>query len=99
MTLAAYLCWLVEIVVTNVINCMKSSKNKQLSFYIFAHCVALGLSLLFLAGFEVQNVFAVLLCQLTSTEGNVLRNMDELGTSSGPFANIWVGIHSFLDII
>ena len=90
MTWAAYLCWLVEIVVTNVINCMKQSKNKQLSFYIFAHCVAPGLSLPLLAGFVVQSLLAMLLCQLASNDGEVLRNMAVLGTSLGPFANIWV---------
>ena len=90
MTLAVYLCWLVKIVVTNVINCMKRSKSKQLSFYIFVRCVALGLSLPLLAGFVVQSLLAMLLCQLASTEGEVLRNMAVLGTSSGPFANIWV---------
>ena len=98
MTWAAYLCWLVEIVVT-VINCMKQSKNKQLSFYIFARCVALGLSLPLLAGFVVQSLLAMLLCQLASTGGEVLRNMAVLGTSLGPFANIWYEIYSFLDII
>ena len=99
MTWAAYLCWLVEIVVTNVINCMKQSKNKQLSFYIFARCVAPGLSLPLLAGFVVQSLLAMLLCQLASTGGEVLRNMAVLGTSLGPFANIWYEIYSFLDII
>ena len=89
MTWAGYLCWLVEIVVT-VINCMKQSKNKQLSFYIFARCVAPGLSLPLPAGFVVQSLLTMLLCQLASTDGEVLRTMAVLGTSLGPFANIWV---------
>ena len=54
--------------VTNVIESMKWSESKQLAGYIFACCIALAPSSPLLAGFGVQSLLAVSLCQLASTE-------------------------------
>ena len=62
------LSWSVEILVTNVIESMKLSKSKQVAGYIFACCIALGPSLPLLAGFVVQKLLPVSLCQLANTE-------------------------------
>lgn len=90
MTLAPYLNWSMEILVT-VTQSTKWSKNKKIVGYIFTCCISLASSLSLLAGFVVQSLIAVLLCQLVCTLVEVLGNMTVLGTSSGPYKNIWVG--------
>lgn len=71
-----------KILVTNVIEPMKQSESKQLDGYIYPRCIALVPSLLLLAGFVIQGLLTVLLCLLTCTEGEVLRNTTALGTGS-----------------
>ena len=44
-----------------------------------------------LAGFVVQRLLAVSLCQLALTEEDVTGNTAGLGTSSRPCSKIWVG--------
>ena len=80
-----------EILVTNVIETMKLSKSKQVAGYIFACCIALGPSLPLLAGFAVQKLLAVSLCQQIRRR-DVIGNTAAIGTSSEPYAEIWVGV-------
>ena len=72
MTLPPYLRWLVEILLTNDTETMNQSENKQLAGYILAACIDLAPSFALLAGFAVQSLLTVLLCQLASTEGSPL---------------------------
>ena len=67
-----------------------SPLNEARANTIFARCIALVASLPSLAGFVVKSLLAVLLCQLASTEREVLGIMAALGTSLGPYANTWV---------
>ena len=89
--LAAYLSRPVEIMVINATESMKQSESKQLAGFIFTCCISLGPTSPLLAGFTVQSLLAVLLCQLVSTEEVNSWNAAVLGTSSGPYAKIWVG--------
>ena len=68
LALAAYLSRSVEIMFINVTESMKQSERKQLAGFIFACCIALAPTSPLLAGFVVQSLLAVLLCQLVSTE-------------------------------
>ena len=61
-----YLSWLVEILVTYVIQSMKWGKSKQLARSTFAYCIVLEPSLPLLGSFAVQGLLAMSLCQSAS---------------------------------
>ena len=61
------------------------------SWLYFACCISLVSRLPLLADFVVQSLIVVLLCRLVFTEVEVCWNMADLGSSSGPYANIGVG--------
>ena len=65
------------ILIINVTKSIKKSKSKQLTGYIFVCCTVLAPSSLVLDGFAVQS--------------EVLGNTVVLITSSGSYANTWVG--------
>ena len=57
-----------EILATNVIECIKWSNSKQLAGYVFVCCIAMALSLPLLVSFMVPSLLAVSLFQLASTD-------------------------------
>ena len=67
------------ILVTNLIESMKWSENKQLAGYIFACCITLASILPLSAGFAAQSLLAVSLCQLAILESG----------SSGEYGCAW----------
>ena len=89
--MAAYLSWSVEILVTNVIETMRWSESKQLAGYIFGRCIAPAPILSLLTGFCGTEPIGSVTMLVSKYRGGVLGNMAVLNTSSGPYANIWVG--------
>ena len=103
--LAAYLNWLVKILIISVTESRKWSESKQqLAGFIFAHGIPLAPSLSLLDDFVVQSLLLVLLC-LTEVrrkkygEGNCLGILLFLGSPEDPIG--WArlrGLTIFLDI-
>ena len=78
MILAAYLSWSVKLLVTNVTEPMKwrereGERERTTSWLHFPCCIALAHRSPSMAGFAIQSLLAVSLCQLASTGGYVCK--------------------------